>query len=339
MLTILKRRARKSKSAIVAYKLFDSWRRRRRHASGDILDTGGATHLGRSLEKSVARVFAQFDDYLDYGKIAPEWFAGRRTLELGHGDNVGVALLFLAAGARSAVCLDRFYSARDEQQQRQIYLGVRARLQTDEERRRFDEAVDLSEGVKTNPERLRELYGTGVDGADELLDGEPFDLIYSLGVMQDIYDPAPTFEAIDRILVLGGLSIHKIDLGDQGMFSGGGLHPLTFRTISERVYRMMAAGEAITNRRTIDYYRDQMRRLGYEAKFYVTDIIGSARKGAMQTHRERPQAGVDYTEETLALVREIRPRLVERFRSLPDEDLLVAGTFMVARKPSEGERN
>src|SRR5829696_2514869 len=128
MLTTIKRRARRSKSAVVAYKIFDSWRRRRRHARGDILDTGGATHLGKPLEASVGRIFAQFDDYVAYGGLAPGWFAGRRVLEVGHGDNVGVALLFLAAGAGSAVCLDRFYCPRDEAQQRRIYLEVRARL-------------------------------------------------------------------------------------------------------------------------------------------------------------------------------------------------------------------
>jgi hypothetical protein len=258
------------------------------------------------------------------------------VLEVGFGDNVGVALLFLAAGAASAVCLDRFYCPRDEEQQRRIYLELRSRLKSDEERRRFDDAIDLSAGVKTNPERLRELYGAGVEDSDELRSGAPFDLAVSNAVVQEIYDPTETFEALDRVLKPGGLSIHKIDLTDYGVFSGAGLNPLTFLTIGEPVYRLMAAG--VTNRRMLDYYRDQMRRLGYDAKFYVTEVIGRGRKGDMRAHRERPLVGVDYTEETLALVREIRPRLIERYKGLPDEDLLVAGTFMVARKPSGEER-
>jgi SAM-dependent methyltransferase len=338
MLTILKRRARRSKSAVVAYKIFDSWRRRLRHSRGDIRDTSGATHTSKSLEASVARIFAQFDDYVSYGDLAPDWFAGRRVLEVGHGDNVGVALLFLAAGAGSTVCLDRFYGPRDEAQQRRIYLEVRARLRTDEERRRFDDCIDLSESVKPNPGRLRELYGVGVEGSGELLGGEPFDLAVSNAVIQAIYDPAPTFEALDRVLKPGGLSMHKIDLSDYGVFSGAGMNPLTHLTISELVYRLMAAGESLTNRKTVDYYRDLMRRMGYDAKFYVTDVIGRERRGDMGARREQPLAGVDYTEETLALVREIRPRLIEQYRNLPDADLLVAGTFMVARKPSGEER-
>lgn len=337
MLTMLKQRARKSKSAVVAYKIFDGWRRRRRHTRGDILDTSGATHLGKSLESSVARIFAQFGDYTAYGELAPEWLAGSRVLEVGFGDNVGVALLFLAAGAGSAACLDRFYCPRDEAQQRQIYLGVRARLGSEEERRRFDDAIDLSEGVKTNPERLRELYGAGVEESDELLKDGPFDLAVSNAVVQEIYDPAPTFEALDRALAPGGLMLHKIDLTDYGIFSGAGLNPLTFLTIGEPVYRLMAASGGV-NRKTVDYYRSLLGRLGYDAKFYLTEVIGRGRRGDMHERREQPLAGIDYTEETLALVREIRPQLIERYRHLPDEDLLVAGTFMVARKPPGGER-
>jgi SAM-dependent methyltransferase len=338
MLTTLRRRARRSKSAVIAYKIFDSWRRRRRHTHGDILDTSGATHLGRPLDASVARIRAQFDDYVAYGGLTPDWLAGRRVLEVGFGDNVGVALLFLAAGAGSAVCLDRFYCPRDEGQQRRIYLELRARLAGEEERRRFDEGVDLTAGVRTNPERLRELYGAGVEDSEELRRGEPFDLAVSNAVIQEIYDPTPTFEALDRVLKPGGLSIHKIDLTDYGVFSGAGMNPLTFLTIGDAVYRMMSEGAGVANRRMVDYYRGLMRRMSYDAKFYVTEVIGHGVKGDLRTRRERPLAGVDYTEETLALVREIRPRLIERYRSLPDEDLIVAGTFMVARKPSGDER-
>lgn len=338
MLTTLRRRARRSKSVVIAYKIFDSWRRRRRHTQGDLLDTSGATHLGKPLEASVARIRAQFDDYVSYGGLTPEWLKGRRVLELGHGDNVGVALLFLAAGAGSAVCLDRFYCPRDEGQQRRIYLELRARLKSDEERRRFDEAIDLSGGVKTNPERLRELCGAGVEDSEELRRGEPFDLAVSNAVVQEIEDPTPTFEGLDRVLKPGGLSVHKIDLTDYGVFSGAGLNPLTFLTIGDAVYRLMSEGAGVTNRRLVDYYRDLSKRMGYDAKFYVTEVIGHGRRGDKQTRRERPLPGVDYTDETLALVREIRPRLIERYRGLPDEDLLVAGTFMVARKPSGDER-
>ncbi|MGI8731735.1 MAG: hypothetical protein ACR2LM_00335 [Pyrinomonadaceae bacterium] len=46
-----------------------------------------------------------------------------KVFELGFGDNVGVALKFIAAGATKVVCLDKFYSKRNLEQQRKIYLA------------------------------------------------------------------------------------------------------------------------------------------------------------------------------------------------------------------------
>ena len=44
--------------------------------------------------------------------------------------------------------------------------------------------------------------------------------------------------------------------------------------------------------------------------------------------------GVDYSARQLDLVREIRPRLIDRYRKLPDEDLLPASIVFVGRKPA-----
>jgi hypothetical protein len=45
------------------------------------------------------------------------------------------------------------------------------------------------------------------------------------------------------------------------------------------------------------------------------------------------ERGIDYHDRHAALVRTIRPRLIGRFRDLPEQDLLTAGLFLVARKP------
>jgi hypothetical protein len=42
--------------------------------------------------------------------------------------------------------------------------------------------------------------------------------------------------------------------------------------------------------------------------------------------------GVDYTAQDAALVSEIRPRLLERYRALSDADLLTASIVFVGRK-------
>ena len=120
---------------------------------------------------------------------------------------------------------------------------------------------------------------------------------------------------------------HKIDLSDYGMFSEAGMNPLTFLSIPEWVYRRMAAGSAMPNRKMIGYYRDVMTRLGYETRLFVTSIVG---RGDLIPHKERLQKGLDYGETEQQLIARIRPKLALTFASLSDEDLLVSGIFLVA---------
>ena len=329
----LKNMATKSKTALVAYKIYHNWQFKRRFASGNTESLHGSTHSHIPLADSLAYINTQFEDYLQYGELTPELLRGKRIFELGFGDNIGVALRFLATGAAQVVCLDKFYSKRDKEQERKIYQALRETL-SGEEQKRFDEAVDLSEGIKTDPEKIKCIYGVDVENAEELKTVEPFDYVISRGAIQDIFDPGPAFAAMHRILKPGGLMLHKIDLSDQGMFREYGMNPLTFLTISDSVYRLMAEGSGKPNRKKLSYYRGLLENLGYDVNILITDIIGRGGRGDLSPHKENIALGVDYEDETLSLVKDIRPKLSGDFKNMTDEELLVDGIFVIARKPA-----
>jgi SAM-dependent methyltransferase len=333
MVTQLKNLAKKSKTLVIANNIYDNWRTRRRFQRGRIESDYGSTHgnLRFSVGESVGYVERTFQDYLTYSGLPREAFRGRRILELGVGDSYGVALLFLAHGASQVFCIDKFYSERDAAHERNIYLALREKL-GGEERARFDDAVRLDEGIELNPEKLKAVYGTGAEDADRIPDIGTFDFIISRGVLQSVHETDAAFAAMDRLLAPGGVMMHKMDLRDLGTFINYGMHPLTHLTVPAPLYRMMVADTAKSNRRLSDYYRRKVDEYGYDAKIFVTILAGQA--GELEPHKERPQLGVDYTEETVELVRRIRPKLSAEFRDLSDEDLMVSGIFMVARKPS-----
>jgi hypothetical protein len=83
------------------------------------------------------------------------------------------------------------------------------------------------------------------------------------------------------------------------------------------------------NRRLLDYYRDKVAELGYEAKLIVNLLLGV----------EGPVEEAEVGPLQRQLIEEIRPRLQPRFRALSDEDLAAAGVFLVARKPQANRRN
>ncbi len=291
----------------------------------------GSSHSQKDLKESVHYIDEQFRDYLTYGELTEAKLKGKRILELGFGDNLGVALRFLAAGAERVVGVDKFYSTRDVAREREIYRAIREQLKNDE-RDRFDSAVDLTAEIKFNAEKLKCINGLALESAaSELVrQRESFDVIISRAVLEEIYNPHEVFLTADKLLAPGGLMMHKIDLSDYGMFSAVGMHPLTFLTIPESVYRLMATDSGIPNRKTTAYYQREMEELGYEAKYLVTSLVS---KGSVVPHRALVELNGELSASALRSINAVRSKLSNSFIKLPDEELMVSGIFLIARKP------
>lgn len=333
MITQIKRLAKKSKTGIIAYRIFDDWRVGKRFDSGKIDFPGDSTLDRKPLSESLQYIKRVFADYLHYSDISAGMLTGKRVLEAGHGDNFGVALMFLAAGAAQVVCLDKFFSELDSERQSEIYRALRDDLD-EGSKKRFDEAISLAGGIELNREKLKPVYGRGIEEARGLLDPESFDLIVSRAVLEYSHNSDAAFSVMDGLLNSGGCMIHKIDLRDDGMFSSTGMHPLTFLTIPDPLYRLMTINSGRCNRRLINYYREKMTSLGYKVKLLVTATLS---KGELIPPKDRIELGVDYSESTVASINRIRPRLSAAYRCLPDEDLVVAGIFLIAKKPILGQ--
>ena len=292
--------------------------------------TIGATHRGLGLEQSLSYVNAVYDDYLAYAGLNVEKLAGARVLEVGAGDNFGVALRLLGAGAERVVAVDRFVTWRDPEQQRAIYTALLEAMEP-VERERAAAAVVLDGEPRFDERRLEVLEGIPIEEAPARLGPESFSLILSRAVMEHVGNVRGSFEAMDRLLVPGGTMAHKVDLSDHGLFTPGGHPPLTFLTVADRQYRWMGGDAGLPNRVPADVYRSELERLGYEPTVLVTHLIDSPEE--LVPHPAEPPAGRLGAAGTM--VEEIRPRLLPRYRALPASTLAVAGIFLIARKPAE----
>jgi SAM-dependent methyltransferase len=292
----------------------------------------GSTHRDWPTSASVAYVNRVFEDYLAYGNLRSEDIRDKVVLELGPGDNLGVALRFLSAGASKVVCVDKFYSVRDRQQERIIYQALRDQCSA-EERKQFDAAIDLERGIATNPERLEYRFGLGVEELGGQLGASEFDFIVSRAVLMEIHDPDKAFSMLDRLLRPGGWMIHKIaPLHDHGMFSQNGYHPLEFLTISDFLYEWMTCDSGKPNRRLMNYYEAKMAELSYTAKFQITRLLGLAGQDLPPGTLEPPKHSEPWLNAQ-ALVHAIRPRILPRYRILSDRELTVEDFFLAAQKP------
>jgi SAM-dependent methyltransferase len=286
----------------------------------------GATHLSFGPEESVRYIEKVFSEYLSYGDLRPAELEGKRVLEIGPGDNLGVALKFVALGAKVA-CLDRFKPYRDEERERLIYCRLREALCA-QGRKRFDAAVELGSGIRLDTESLKPIYGIGIEHADQVFAPASFDFIISRAVLTEISDPDRAFQMMNRLLSPGGYSIHKVaPLNDYRMFRQYGYHPLEFLTIPNCIYRRMVSNSGKPNRRLLSYYKSRFNPAEYEVRFYPTALLGSDESAESDTARRE-----DTRTRALCLLHELRPRLPRHYRDLPEEDLLVEDFFIVARK-------
>ena len=161
--------ARRFRPFIVAYYLQKDlrarWAQRDGGAAPINVHTGGRQ---RPLEEAVARAREAFAAIWSYAGLEPSAVAGRRTLELGPGDDLGLCLLALAHGASEAVALDRFAVARDSARAERLRTAI-----TDARRR--------AEGGR----------GDRIEDAADHFGDASFDLIYSVAVLEQSATSAP----------------------------------------------------------------------------------------------------------------------------------------------------
>jgi SAM-dependent methyltransferase len=314
----------KNRSLYIARLIASSFYQRARFALGRIDSDSGSNTTVQDIEAAAAYIERTFDDYARYGGWTPGELAGKSFLEAGPGDNLGTGLLFLAHGAARYATIDKFYSRHDPERARAIH-------------ERLERNFPGTRPAPFDPSRIESVYGHGAQEADKVFPAASFDGILSRAVLHEIYEAEAALAALDRVLKPGGWMMHKIDLRDDGLFSGHGFHPLEFLTISGPVYWLISYNTDKTCRRPLPVYRDIMRRLGYEARFLITGIIETSGYRAAENPagqgKETLTAGVDYGDEHASLLESIRPRLSAPFRCLSGSDLLTAGVFLAARKP------
>lgn len=278
------------------------------------------------------RVNSTFDDYVKYGGLDERRVRGARILEVGPGETVGVAIRFLAAGAAQVTANDKFVPLQRSTFHEQLYRSLVGSL-PEPQQRLAESAVRFDRGLTFDEQRLQYIYGEGIEEAGARFPSGAFDVIVSNAVLEEVYDVDHMFDTLDRLLAAGGRQVHVIDLGDYGMLSKHGFHPLEFLTIPDQIYRYMVESTGQPNRRPLAYYREKLGALGYRTTIYRTWVLGDPRH--LPEYRTGLQRGRDYTDAQLELVSAIRGRLLPRYRRLPDEELLTRSILVVAEKPAK----
>jgi SAM-dependent methyltransferase len=280
----------------------------------------GTAHAGLSIDASIEYIERVFEDYKRYSGV--DRFHGR-VAEVGPGDNCGVGLLFLADGCESVDLVDRFYSKRDAAQHAEIYRELMER-----HREGLARLVGCDVGDETTFDGIRRYYGEPAAAETFFEEPDRYDFIVSRAVLEHVYDPPRALSGMMRALRSGGMLLHKVDLRDHGMFSDHA-HELKFLEVPDALYVRFTRDCGRPNRVLVNTYRDVLSKAAPDHRLLVTRLVGV---GDIEPHI--PYELIDGERRRIALevVRSVRGRFSQSLRALSDEDLSVAGIFIVARK-------
>lgn len=269
---------------------------------------------GRGEDEGVARTADYFrtcfDEYFQVPGMpsgqAAAYLDGKHVLEYGPGDLPGVALLMIAHGAQSVVCVDRFPLYRFSESCIQVLQNLLEALEHDQRKRAeqcFMRPGEPASGL--NPQRIR--YMVKPSGLSGLTDWA--DLIVSRAVLEHVNDLPATFMDMRDALRDNGIAVHQVDLKSHGLHRRT---PLDFLTWPSPLWTLMYGHKGVPNRWRVDRYRQILAEVGLQT---VT----------LQATTLAPPALID----------EVRPYLARPFRELSNEDLSWLGFWLVCRRPDE----
>lgn len=287
----------------------------------------GATHRQMSPEAGVQYIQSVVADYLRYAGVEESFLEGKRVLEIGPGDNLGVALAMVGKGAEQVVCFDRFRPFQDADHNEIIYRRLLATM-TPFERQRAERSFAEKSPLSFRSEVIDYRCDAPIETA---LSDARFDVIISRAVLEHVYDLEQSWRSMTRLLAPAGQMWHKVDFRHHGFF--GQFHPLFFLTVPARRWEWISSPDPTLNRRlTSDY-----RRLATESFEYVvvyhTHILDHEE---LIPHSRTLRLGKEFSVADVEQVRAIRPRLSAEFRERSEEDLLCSGIFLICRRPREG---
>jgi SAM-dependent methyltransferase len=268
--------------------------------------TGRGEDVGVGLTADYFR--GCFDDYFQELGVAqadvPTYLHDKQIIEYGPGDMPAVALLMLAYGARSVMCVDRFPLLRLSPQNIEVLKQLVVNLPSVQRARAqlcFVTPGQPDSGF--NPAYI--AYRVTPNGLSGLADWA--DLIVSRAVLEHVNDLAATFADMRAALRPGATMIHLVDLRSHGLHQH---NPLDFLRWPPLLWRWMYAHKGVPNRWRVDRYRAELQTSGLE------------------TLSLRPAITIEQT-----LIDNVRPRLARPFRHLSDADLACLNFWLTCRKP------
>lgn len=238
-------------------------------------DVSASAAYSRSVHEKYLR-FLQAQD-------SASFLQGKTILEIGPGDSLGVAFLFLANGAEQVICIDRFPLLQDMHKNTQVAKLFLKEL-PEQQGKCFLNSIsfDGKENVVWDNSRLR--YCCSRKGAIPVQD-KKVDLVVSNAVLEHVSKLDELFCELSRITKPGALMVHAADLGPHQLNLN---NPLDFLLMPEWLWQLMTSQRGAPNRARKSYYENILKKYSFEIlQMEVTERFSQKDVDAILRHNPR----------------------------------------------------
>jgi len=235
----------------------------------------------RDYQRQLGHADAAFARYLQ----------GKRVLEYGPGNVLGMALLLYAHGAAAVDCYDRFALLASSDETVRVYARLLESLDGAPRARAasaFVEAGNPASGF--DPAAI--AYHVSPDGLSGA--SRAYDLILSRAVLEHVDNLHGTVRDVAAALKPGGISIHEVDLRSHGLDR---YQAFDFLTWPEPFYRLMFSEKGFPNRRRVNTYRELFEQAGLRIrKLEPTACLAPEKVALIEPHLAASLRGVSRDE-------------------------------------------
>lgn len=172
-------------------------------------------HSGRrrALLNDMDRFFQVFNNLTDRCNGITD-VKGKTVLEIGPGNSLAIALLFLASGAKKVFLVDRYKHLFWDEADSEFHMQLMKRIEhfpfASEAFQSIN--IDTSKGViEFDHERIQYQIG---DVSYLPLENETIDIVFSNAVLEHVHEISKAIGELSRVTKSGGYGIHEIDLRD-----------------------------------------------------------------------------------------------------------------------------
>lgn len=268
--------------------------------------------IGYSPDIKARLVMEQFAFFMD--TIGADNIRGKVIAEIGPGDAIPLAPLFLAAGAKRYLAVDRFLGDVYGPEALALYGavleiapdGLMSGLQ-----KLYRSAGSESVGELIRLRDRVHLHRNPIEQPGEALRAQA-DYVVSFNVCEHLSNPPQALRGMRSLLNTPGTMVHRIDYGPHDLWVAGYDNPLAFLTVPRLLWRGMSSNRGCPNRVRHIQWMAMARELG----FNCTDRIGR--------------------RASTSEVNEARPHFSSEFRSMSDDDIAVLDAVMICSGSAHG---